>query len=178
MTIIGPTIESIGPLDVMTRPCHRASVNAPPSGPRDSPGPDDEISSLLERMGQLVLGYPLVRSAMEQPEVAAPWLVLGVVVLLAAVVGGTPLTLGALLFGLPILLGARIAAAGRHRHRSDPGSALRLGLLVVWLVATLGATAAVFWVDAKAGDTGIIRWIGATVVFGVAMAALRLLFRA
>jgi hypothetical protein len=74
----------------------------------------DERPSVDEAIGQYLLNQPLVRSAREQPDRAMPWIVLGLAVVIAALIGGAWVLL-VLLVGLPTILGARLLSRRRRR---------------------------------------------------------------
>jgi hypothetical protein len=145
--------------------------------PKDSERPDDGRLSLDERIGRYVLSQPLVRSARERPDIAVPWIVLGLAVALAGLIGGMPAVLLVLLIGLPILFGARLLAPKRRVRTSGRGSPIRLLLLVVWVVVVLGLMFIVAMVDAAAGNTGIVRLIGWAVVLLISGKTLQWLMR-
>lgn len=77
-------------------------------------GEDHPLLGLLEAIGQSVLKQPLIRSALERPESAAPWIVLGLAVGVAGLVGGTPAVFLALLVALPALFVVRFLASRRR----------------------------------------------------------------
>ena len=131
----------------------------------------------LEAIGRYVLGDRLIRAAIRRPDTAVPWIVLGLAVVIAGLIGGTPAVFLALLVGLPALFGARLLAARRRDRPSEPGSPLRLVLLVLWVAALVASLTVVLLVDTAAGNLGIVRIVGLAVVLPIAFKALQMIFR-
>ena len=159
------------------RLCHRASMAANSPGRQDGRDPEDERLPLEEAIGQYVIEQPLVRAARERPEIALPWIVLGLAVAIAGLIGGMPSVLLVLLVGLPVLFGARLLASRRQVRPSDSGSPLRLLLLLAWVAALLPAIWVVLLIDAAAGNTGILKVVGLAVVLPIAGKALQMIGR-
>ena len=131
----------------------------------------------LEAIGRYVLDQRLIRAAIGRPDTAVPWIVLGLAVGVAGLIGGTLAVVLALLVGLPALFVWRLLSARRKDRPSEPGSPLRLVLLVLWVPATLASMAVVWLVDAAAGNLGIVRIVGLAVVMPIAFKALQMIFR-
>ena len=131
----------------------------------------------LEAIGRYVLDQRLIRAAIGRPDAAVPWIVLGLAVGVAGLIGGTLAVVLALLVGLPALFVWRLLSARRKDRPSEPGSPLRLVLLVLWVPATLASMAVVWLVDAAAGNLGIVRIVGLAVVMPIAFKALQMIFR-
>jgi len=89
---------------------HAPAPNGRGSREDEPPLPDEAI-------GQYLLNQPLVRSAREHPDIAMPWIVLGLAVVVAALIGGAWVLLVPLV-GLPTILGARLLSHRRRRGRS------------------------------------------------------------
>ena len=156
--------------------CHPAPV---PIRPGRWPHIDREQLPLDERLGQYVLNQPLVRSARENPEVAGPWIVLGLVVVLAGLVFGMAGVLLVLLVGFPTLIGARLLASRRRRERPvDPEGSSRLALILAWVAAACFVIVILATLEVATGNTGIVLAVGAVVAFPILGKALQMIFRA
>ncbi len=146
-------------------------------------GPADARPSFDETLGHYVLDQPLLRSVREHPETAVPWILLGVLVVVAALLGGMPALLLALFFGLPVLLLVRLVLSRRRgrtsapARTSDPGSPLRLVLILAWVAAVMGSIVSLVMVDIGAGDTGIIRVVALIILLPIAGKALQWVMR-
>ena len=149
------------------------------NGPRrqDGSGPKAERVPLEEVIGRYVLRQPLVRSALERPDIALPWIILGLAVAFVGLVWGMPSVILALLVGLPILFGARLLAPRQRNRPSAPLRPLRLVLLLAWLAATVAAVVVVFNVDAATGSSGTVRLVGLAIVLPIAVKALQMIWR-
>ena len=142
--------------------------------------PQIDRGPLDEAVGQSILKHPLLRSAREQPEIAVPWIVLGLVTAGAYLYAGFPAALLVLLFGLPILFGARLLARRRPDRPSRvarPTDGFRLALMVAWVAAAFGVIAILAWLEAATGSTGIVMAVGCFVAIPILVKVLLAIFR-
>jgi hypothetical protein len=132
---------------------------------------------LDDTVGQYLLNQPLVRSVREHPEIAVPWIVLGLAAALAGLIAGGIAVLVVLTLGFWTLQLVR-AYAPRPRDRpSDPVSAVRQALILGWVVAMAAVIVIVALVESATGYTGIVTVVGLVVALPIAGRALYLILR-
>ena len=149
-----------------------------PIRPGRWPHIDREPLPLDERVGQYVLNQPLVRSARENPEIAGPWIVLGLAVALAGLIAGLPAVLLVSSVGLLILFGVRLHARDRQKVRpSNRGGGLRLALILLWVAGMTCVMGIIVSFEVSTGSTGIVLVVASLVVFPIAVKLLQLMLR-
>ena len=145
--------------------------------PSRRPGLGHKRLPLDEAIGQYLLNQPLVRSVRERPEIAAPWIVLGLAAALAGLIAGGTAVLLVLVVGLFTVRWARVLAPSRRDRPSDPVGGLRLALILGWVAAMAGVIAIIAWFEAATGYAGIVTVAGLLVALPIAGRALYLILR-
>jgi len=175
----GSKVPDIGSAATMRRtdmangPCHAASMPTPSRRPDSG----RERIPLDEAIGRYLLNNPLVRTGRERPEIAAPWIVVGLAAAVAGLIAGGTAVLLILGVGSFIIRWAGAYATRRQDQTSDPLSAVRLALILGWVAAMACVIVLIALAEGATGYTGIVTVVGLLMVLPIAGIALYLILR-